>query len=388
MHRRTDALPLISAAVLAVWLAASAAVSAASAQPAGVGLVIGNADYAALPALPACVESSRVIADDLRRLGYHVIDRRNLSGGGMAGAIGEFSKEAEASPAASLFIYFCGYASGMNDRPFVLPISAKIRRPSDVMTQGILAKAFLDVISRDQSSSDSAPVSAPISALVALDLFTPVDMEAPVLRSLTEVSLSDGAGLVAVVNPSTIAGSAALSAALSAGLAEPAIESGSLLSPVQSALADSAVAIDALVMPLVSRPLVVEVVPPVTVSTPAVSQAPNAGTVEVDPSPIPDDATSVISSGEPRMAEPAATAPTPWERNVDVPPFPHEHEMTVGERRRVQQGLAAIGYYSGAIDGLFGPETRAAIRRFQYEINVEMTGVITGGQAARLLSRP
>jgi peptidoglycan hydrolase-like protein with peptidoglycan-binding domain len=61
--------------------------------------------------------------------------------------------------------------------------------------------------------------------------------------------------------------------------------------------------------------------------------------------------------------------------------------MTVGERRRVQQGLAAIGYYSGAIDGLFGPETRAAIRRFQYEIDVEMTGVITGGQATRLLTR-
>ncbi len=60
--------------------------------------------------------------------------------------------------------------------------------------------------------------------------------------------------------------------------------------------------------------------------------------------------------------------------------------MTVGERRRVQEALARLGYYAGEIDGLFGPETRAAIRRFQHEIGVEMTGVITGAQAARLLT--
>jgi peptidoglycan hydrolase-like protein with peptidoglycan-binding domain len=42
----------------------------------------------------------------------------------------------------------------------------------------------------------------------------------------------------------------------------------------------------------------------------------------------------------------------------------------------------------GEIDGLFGSETRAAIRRFQFEIGAEMTGTITGQQAARLLATP
>lgn len=62
--------------------------------------------------------------------------------------------------------------------------------------------------------------------------------------------------------------------------------------------------------------------------------------------------------------------------------------MTVGERRGVQEALTRVGYYAGGIDGIFRPETRAAIRRFQHELGVEMTGVITGAQAARLFAWP
>jgi peptidoglycan hydrolase-like protein with peptidoglycan-binding domain len=66
--------------------------------------------------------------------------------------------------------------------------------------------------------------------------------------------------------------------------------------------------------------------------------------------------------------------------------FPDEGAMTSGQRRLVQEALARVGYYAGRIDGIFGPETRAAIRRFQHEIGAEMTGAITGAQAARILT--
>ena len=49
--------------------------------------------------------------------------------------------------------------------------------------------------------------------------------------------------------------------------------------------------------------------------------------------------------------------------------------------------LLALGYYPGPVDGAFGPDTRAAIRRFQHEIQVEMTGRLTSGQAQQLLAR-
>lgn len=45
--------------------------------------------------------------------------------------------------------------------------------------------------------------------------------------------------------------------------------------------------------------------------------------------------------------------------------------------RKVQIALAARGYYHGSIDGLVGPETRAALVRFQGDSSLEITGTIT-----------
>lgn len=61
--------------------------------------------------------------------------------------------------------------------------------------------------------------------------------------------------------------------------------------------------------------------------------------------------------------------------------------MSDQERRQIQVALATLGYYSGRIDGTFGPESRAAIRRYQFEIKVEQTGLLTGEQATRLVNK-
>jgi peptidoglycan hydrolase-like protein with peptidoglycan-binding domain len=63
-----------------------------------------------------------------------------------------------------------------------------------------------------------------------------------------------------------------------------------------------------------------------------------------------------------------------------------EDQMPEQDRRRVQVLLASMGYYSGRIDGTFGPETRAAIRRYQFEIKAEMTGRLNAEQATRLVN--
>ena len=59
--------------------------------------------------------------------------------------------------------------------------------------------------------------------------------------------------------------------------------------------------------------------------------------------------------------------------------------MTEADRRRIQAALSRLGYYAGQVDGIFGADTRAAIRRFQHEIGADMTGRITPEQSARLL---
>ena len=61
--------------------------------------------------------------------------------------------------------------------------------------------------------------------------------------------------------------------------------------------------------------------------------------------------------------------------------------MSGSVRRWVQTALAKRGYYDGRIDGDFGPDTQAAIRRYQHELGADMTGRLTPAQAVGLVNR-
>ena len=52
----------------------------------------------------------------------------------------------------------------------------------------------------------------------------------------------------------------------------------------------------------------------------------------------------------------------------------------------VQTALAARGYYSAAIDGLIGPATREAVRRFQADAGLPVTGTVDQRLAGELKS--
>lgn len=308
----------------------------ALAQPARLGLVIGDSNHAALPALPACLESAQALAKALRGLGFQVIERADVTSGGLAAAIDEFGRGMAAAPDAGVFVYVCGYGAGMNDRPFLLPASARIQRPSDVMTQGLLVKALLDVLVRGQ----------PGRGVLALDLVPAAGVPEPVLSQLAEQSTPEGVGLVAVIAPPPATGPTALAGALAAGLTNPGVQSAELLAGLEAKLGGSP-RLALLRLPTLSRRL----------------------------------------ADDERVAAPATT-PTAATPTVPALAFPADGAMTDGERRRVQVKLAEIGYYSGRLDGRFGPETRVAIKRFQHELGAEQTGVLTGEQTRRLLTGP
>jgi hydrogenase-4 component B len=67
---------------------------------------------------------------------------------------------------------------------------------------------------------------------------------------------------------------------------------------------------------------------------------------------------------------------------------PVEAEMSAPDRRKVQAALQRLGYDPGPVDGVFGPLTRAAIRRFQQDRGDQATGSLTGEQASRLIATP
>ena len=58
--------------------------------------------------------------------------------------------------------------------------------------------------------------------------------------------------------------------------------------------------------------------------------------------------------------------------------------LDLAARRQIQQGLTAGGFEPGGADGLFGPRTRAAIRRWQSSRRARATGYLDGPAAEAL----
>ena len=49
---------------------------------------------------------------------------------------------------------------------------------------------------------------------------------------------------------------------------------------------------------------------------------------------------------------------------------------TTSENKQVQQRLKELGYYKGAIDGIFGPKTLAAVKNFQRDYGLVVDGIV------------
>ena len=307
-----------------------------SAQPAPEALVIGNGSYSTLPALPACLQSSHAVAAALRRLGFHVVEQEDVSSGAGDAAIGEFAQALAAAPGAAAFVYSCGYATSFNDRPFLLPVSVNITRPADVLTQGILIKSLVDVVAGSAGAS-----------FVAIDAVPAPDAPAALqFDTLTQSGLPDRVGVIVASQPKPPEAPTPLATALVAGLQGPEVQTGSLLTGLRQQLG-------------ASKPDVLAAVHP------AAAPGYLAGAPRPAPAPVP-------------VVAPAAPAPRPT--------FPADQQMTDQDRKQVQTALARLGYYDGKVDGVFGPDSRAAIRRYQHELGADMTGRLTAAQTSRLLT--
>lgn len=66
--------------------------------------------------------------------------------------------------------------------------------------------------------------------------------------------------------------------------------------------------------------------------------------------------------------------------------FPARSDVRYSNRQvaDVQQNLRRLGYYTGMVDGNLGPETEAAIQRYQVAHNQPVTGLLDRGMLSRL----
>ena len=89
----------------------------------------------------------------------------------------------------------------------------------------------------------------------------------------------------------------------------------------------------------------------------------------------------LIAVAAPAFARPPWFRPHPRVIVPVVPPRPVVVPVPparVSTPAAVQRKLASRGYYGGAIDGIFGPGSRSALRAFQADSGLAVTGEIDG----------
>ncbi len=117
-----------------------------------------------------------------------------------------------------------------------------------------------------------------------------------------------------------------------------------------------------------------------------------------EPLPVPEAPVSPIIEA-PVVETPLVAVPTPEAPAAEAPvilslALPDETAaearrsealLTAEERRDLQSALQSFGFYSSAIDGAFGPGTRAAMLAWQESKGYDPTGILTTAQRAALL---
>jgi hypothetical protein len=322
------------------------------AEPPRAALIIGSANYASLPSIVGCGRSANAVSAALRALNFQISERQDASTGGIDAGMGEFADRVTNGKGPG-FVYICGYATDFNNRTFLLPTTARIGRPSDVITQGVLAKSMLTTVSRDPATV----------AVVVFDLIPqPGQQPGPPPRIdldvLANTAVPEGVAIIAATEATTTQGPTPVAAALVAALSGPDVRTDGVIASLRAKLAGNPATQVAWHPPAHPGFLAGGPPPPVALSAP----------------PPPPVAQPVA----PPAAAPVAAAPST--------PMPAEAAMTEFDRRTVQSVLLRLGYYDRAVDAVFGPETRAAIRRYQHEIGSEMTGFLTAEQATRLVN--
>jgi hypothetical protein len=340
------------------FVLACSGVTPARSEQLRIALVISNEQYASMPALARCSASATVVRDALRGIGFDVVERSNLSRGEFDTAIGALARRAAASPSALAALYYCGYAVEFNGRSFVLPTSANITRDYDVLTQGIISKSLVDSLIRAKEST----------GFVLLDVFRTPDTSATTgLGGLIEQMQPSNFAVIGSSNNGAAEGPTAASLALRDQAAERELSLGAFINGMRRQLSKDA-AVTAHFVSAIGSPSFLaggpRVASPSAAAQPTASTAPAAAAVRPAPS----------------VEAPPAAPPPPRQVMAD------EDQMSEQDRRRIQVILATMGYYAGRIDGTFGPETRAAIRRYQFEIKAELTGHLNAEQATRLVN--
>ena len=120
--------------------------SAAWADEQRVALVIGNGDYQSINRLANPPNDAQDIARALRKVGFDVILRTNLTKGDFDKALAEFARKAVGASAA--LFYYAGHGVQYQQQNYLLPIDIKVRDQVDLQFQAVEMPHVMEAFDR------------------------------------------------------------------------------------------------------------------------------------------------------------------------------------------------------------------------------------------------
>jgi uncharacterized caspase-like protein len=150
-----------------------------------VALVIGNGNYLQAPQLTNPPNDAADIATALRRLGFNVVEGRDLDRHGMEDKIREFGRKLDGATMA--LFYYAGHGLQVAGRNYLVPTDAKLDRPGDLSFETIDVGQVLAQMDTEKRVN-----------LIILDACRDNPLARSLARSLGTRSIAVGQGLATV----------------------------------------------------------------------------------------------------------------------------------------------------------------------------------------------
>jgi len=150
-----------------------------------VALVIGNGDYRSAPRLTNPTNDAADMSAALRKLGFDVVDGKNLDRRGVDDAIRTFGRKLDRADLAAFF--YAGHGLQVAGKNYLVPIDARLERPGDLALDAVDVGVVLAQMEAEQRVN-----------LIFLDACRDNPLARSLARSLGARSASVGQGLASI----------------------------------------------------------------------------------------------------------------------------------------------------------------------------------------------
>ena len=113
-----------------------------------IALVIGNANYTSVTALPNPANDASAMTTFLRSAGFEVVQAPDLTQSDMRRTIGNFAtRVAEKGPDTVALVFYAGHGLQVDGENFLVPVDAQIQREADVPLQSMRLADLMHTLS-------------------------------------------------------------------------------------------------------------------------------------------------------------------------------------------------------------------------------------------------